>query len=166
MRPLNRVRRRCRDPEHGLPDNFGEGLGARVLFWIAVAFASFQVVTAFGVPLDKPLLARITAMHLMDAAFAGWALWLVISLVRGQVRLDGWLAFGTMLVALILVQRFNGSLPNQVIRTLHVAFSVPCRRGMLAIHRSGHAWERSLWWIIAGLVSVSGCITGISTKSW
>jgi TRAP transporter 4TM/12TM fusion protein len=139
------------DPEHGLPDNFGEGLGARVLFWIAVAFASFQVVTAFGVPLDKPLLARITAMHLMDAAFAGWALWLVISLLRGQVRLDGWLAFGTMLVALVLVQRFNGSLPNQVIRTIHVAFLCLVAGGMLAIHRSGHGWERWLWWIVGGL---------------
>ncbi|MCZ8258822.1 MAG: TRAP transporter fused permease subunit [Beijerinckiaceae bacterium] len=134
------------DPEHGLPDNFGQGRAAMILFWIAVAFSAFQVVTAFGVPLDKPILGTMTAIHVLDGVFVAWAGLLVFRSVTGRASLSGWVAFATLLVALVLVQRFNGSLPNQVIRTLHVAFLCLVAGGMLAIHRSAHAWERVLWW--------------------
>ena len=66
------------NPEHGLPENFGAGLLGRLLFWIAVAFSTFQIVTAFGIPLDRPLLAGVTMIHLIGAAFVGWAVWLAL----------------------------------------------------------------------------------------
>ena len=45
--------------EHGLPENFGPGLAGRLLFWIAVAFSAFQIVTALGLPLDRPFMPGI-----------------------------------------------------------------------------------------------------------
>ena len=52
------------DPEHGLPATFGEGWKGRLLFWIAVAFSAFQIVTAFGIPLDFPIVR--------DDGMRGW----------------------------------------------------------------------------------------------
>ncbi len=43
------------NPEHGLPESFGEGLVGRILFWIAVSFSTFQVVTSFGIPSRRAL---------------------------------------------------------------------------------------------------------------
>ena len=45
------------NPEHGLPESFGEGLTGRLLFWIAVSFSTFQIITSFGIPLDQPFIA-------------------------------------------------------------------------------------------------------------
>ena len=38
-----------------LPENFGPGITGRLLFWIGVAFATFQIVTAFGIPINRDL---------------------------------------------------------------------------------------------------------------
>ena len=43
------------NPEMHLPEDFGPGSAGRLLFWIAVAFATFQIVTAFGIPLNRDL---------------------------------------------------------------------------------------------------------------
>ena len=64
------------NPEHGLPESFGEGLLGRLLFWIAVSFSTFQIVTSFGVPLDRPFLAGLTLNHFLAVAMAAWAVWL------------------------------------------------------------------------------------------
>ena len=53
------------NPEHGLPESFGEGLTGRILFWIAVSFSTFQVVTSFGIPLDAPFISSITLNHFL-----------------------------------------------------------------------------------------------------
>ena len=47
------------NPEHGLPEGFGEGLTGRLLFWIAVSFSTFQIITAFGIPLDQPFIGGL-----------------------------------------------------------------------------------------------------------
>jgi hypothetical protein len=53
------------NPEHGLPENFGAGIAGQLLFWIAVAFSTFQIVTAFGIPLDRPIFANISLIYLI-----------------------------------------------------------------------------------------------------
>jgi hypothetical protein len=62
------------NPEHGLPENFGAGWPGRLLFWLAVAFSTFQIVTAFGVPLDRTIAFGVTPLALAWAALAAGAL--------------------------------------------------------------------------------------------
>src|SRR6266536_1962133 len=127
------------NPELGLPESFGTGLAGRLLFWIAVAFSTFQVVTAFGVPLDRPLVSGITLIHLTSVVFALWAGWLVVGQLRNRATLEGWLAFACLLVTFLIVLKFAGSLPSQVVRTLHVGFLTLVAAAMLANHRRGKA---------------------------
>ncbi len=43
--------------ESGLTDDlFTAGVTGRLLFWVAIAFSAFQLVTGFGIPLDKDFL--------------------------------------------------------------------------------------------------------------
>src|SRR5690349_14035170 len=81
------------NPEHGLPESFGEGIFGRVLFWIAVAFSIFQIVTSFGIPLDQPFVAGLSLTHFLAVAMAAWAAWLVLKGVRRLSIIDGVLAF-------------------------------------------------------------------------
>src|SRR3954465_8999953 len=75
--------------EHGLPNGWGAGAKARVLFWIAVAFSVFQIATAvyailpsqvlravhvgFLVLVSSALIANHRA-HSRAALALGWAL--------------------------------------------------------------------------------------------
>src|SRR3954462_3220852 len=77
------------DIEHGLPNGWGAGAKARVLFWIAVAFSVFQIATAvyailpsqvlravhvgFLVLVSSALIANHRA-HSRPALALGWAL--------------------------------------------------------------------------------------------
>lgn len=139
------------NPEHGLPESFGTGFAGRALFWIAVAFSTFQIITAFGIPLDKPLLGPVTALHFIGSAFIIWALWLIVNGVRGHYSRESLLAFGALMLAYLLVARYAGSLPSQVVRTLHVGFLGLVASAMLANHRTHSAFAKALWWGIGGV---------------
>src|SRR5690606_21367421 len=95
------------NPEHGLPENFGEGLLGKLLFWTAVSFSTFQVVTAFGIPLDRPF-AGISMIHVIGAAFVVWAVWLVAQRARGRSILNGALALLTLAITYGLILKFPG----------------------------------------------------------
>jgi TRAP transporter 4TM/12TM fusion protein len=136
------------NPEHGLPESFGVGLAGRLLFWIAVSFSTFQIVTAFGIPLDRPLAAGVTAMHLLGLVFVAWAAWLLIARGRGRDVTDGAMALACLAVTLGLIWRFPGSLPSQVVRTLHVGFLCLVAGAMLANHRAAFRTTRILGWVI------------------
>ena len=110
------------NPEHGLPDSFGAGLPGRVLFWIAVAFSTLQVITAFGIPLDRSLFLGLTAIRGAWIALALWAIWLGFSAMRGRPVLDGVIAVTALVVVAFLIDKFTGSPPNMVVRTMHVGF--------------------------------------------
>jgi TRAP transporter 4TM/12TM fusion protein len=137
------------NPEHGLPDTFGEGLAARVLFWIAVAFSAFQVVTAFGIPLDRPLVAGLTLIHLIAMALVLWAAWLGWRRAQGRDVTDGCLALVMLAVSYGIVAKFGGSLPSQVVRTIHVGFLCLVAGAMLANHRAGSPALRRAGWVVA-----------------
>jgi TRAP transporter 4TM/12TM fusion protein len=134
------------NPEHGLPENFGEGLPGKLLFWIAVAFSTFQVVTAFGIPLDRPLFANITMMYIIGAAFVAWGGWLVFLRMKGRDVTNGALALATLAVVYGLILKFPGSLPSQVVRALHVGFLCLVAGAMLANHRARSPFTVALGW--------------------
>ena len=81
------------NPEHGLPESFGEGFLGRLLFWIAVSFSTFQIITSFGIPLDKPFIASVSLTHLWAVTMVAWAAWVIGLAVRGRSVVDGVLAW-------------------------------------------------------------------------
>jgi TRAP transporter 4TM/12TM fusion protein len=138
------------DPEHGLPPGFGAGWQGRLLFWIAIAFSLFQIATAFNVPLDH----RVAGVTLVDGLRLTMAAWLVAILVRAarsRPWLEMLLAFLPMLVVVELLARFGGSLPNQILRTLHVGFLCLVAGGLLAQHKSHGRLAVVSAWALAGI---------------
>ena len=145
------------DPEHGIPADHGTSISGRTLYWICVAFSAFQVVTAFSIPLDRPIVAGLTAIHATEAAFVVWALFLGVQAVRGRLGLDGPLAFVALLTAFVLVARFTGNPPSQVVRALHVGFLCLVGGLALALHRA----ESRLDAMVVGALAVIGFLVGL-----
>ncbi len=136
------------NPEHGLPENFGQGILGNLLFWIAVAFSAFQIVTAFGIPLDRPLFANISAFYLIGAAFVAWAGWLVFLRLKGRDVINGLLALVCLAVVYALIAKFPGSLPSQVVRALHVGFLCLVAGAMLANHKARSPATVTIGWLV------------------
>jgi TRAP transporter 4TM/12TM fusion protein len=138
------------DPEHGLPPGFGPGWQGRLLFWIAVAFSLFQIATAFNVPLDHRL-AGVSLVDVLRLTMAAWLVAILIQAVRSRPWLDMLLAFLPMLVVVELLARFGGSLPNQILRALHVGFLCLVAGGLLAQHKSHGRLAVLSAWALAGI---------------
>jgi TRAP transporter 4TM/12TM fusion protein len=139
------------DPEHGLPATFGTGWKGRLLFWIAVAFSAFQIVTAFGIPLDiqpVPALSWLTPILLIRVAFGLWLAWILLGAARGRASAEAAIAFLMLLGAFELVALFTGTLPNQVLRTLHVGFLCLTACGLLANADETSPPARLFWWAV------------------
>jgi TRAP transporter 4TM/12TM fusion protein len=138
-----------------LPEDFGAGLTGRLLFWIAVAFAAFQIVTAFSIPLNRDLGFGITLIHLAGVGLALWAVNIAWSAARG-LPFEGLAGFFPMLVSFLIVAGFPGGLPSQVLRTVHVGFLSLLAAGMLAQHRAGNPVGKTLWWGLGVTAFVAG----------
>ncbi|MBD2748400.1 TRAP transporter permease [Microvirga sp. BT688] len=136
------------NPEHGLPESFGEGFLGRLLFWIAVSFSTFQIITSFGIPLDQPFIASLSLTHLFAVTMVAWAAWLIGLAVRRRSIVDGAMAWVAVAVAFGLVLWFGGSMPSQVVRTIHVGFLCLVAGAMIANHRSGSSSLRAVGWIV------------------
>lgn len=134
------------NPEHGLPESYGEGLFGRILFWIAVAFSTFQIITSFGIPLDQPFVAGASLTHFLAVAMTAWAVSLIVLAARGRSIVDGALAWLAIAGAFGLVLKFGGSLPSQVVRALHVGFLCLVAGAMIANHRATSSATRVLGW--------------------
>jgi TRAP transporter 4TM/12TM fusion protein len=137
------------DPEHGLPPGFGEGLAGRFLFWIAVAFSLFQIATAFNLPLGSRILPGVDGILLLRLIMAGWLAWLLAGMAKGRALTPGLIALVPMAVVVELLARFDGSLPNQVTRALHVGFLCLVAGGLLAMHKSPSRGTRAFSWALA-----------------
>lgn len=124
------------DPEHGLPAGFGPGLIGKALFWTAFAFSVFQLATAFNLPLDTKVLGLFSLITLLRVLLAVWLGFILVNRGRGKPMLPALLAWMPLLVVLELLARFDGSIPNQVLRALHVGFLMIVAGGLLFTHRS------------------------------
>jgi TRAP transporter 4TM/12TM fusion protein len=136
------------NPEHGLPESFGEGFLGRLLFWIAVSFSTFQIITSFGIPLDQRFIAGLSLTHLLAVAMVAWAAWLIGLVMRRRSIVDGIMAWIAVAAAFGLVLWFGGSMPSQVVRTIHVGFLCLVAGAMIANHRSGSWSLRATGWIV------------------
>jgi TRAP transporter 4TM/12TM fusion protein len=136
------------NPEHGLPESFGEGFLGRLLFWIAVSFSTFQIITSFGIPLDQPFIAGLSLTHLLAVTLVAWTAWLIGLAVRRRSIVDGVLAWIAVAGAFGLVLWFGGSMPSQVVRTIHVGFLCLVAGAMIANHRSGSSSLRAVGWVV------------------
>ncbi|MFD0462499.1 hypothetical protein ACFQY9_12105 [Microvirga aerilata] len=145
------------NPEHGFPENFGAGPLGRLLFWIAVSFSTFQIITSFGIPLDRPLIAGLTLAHFFATALVVWGAWLALAFSRGRSAVDDAMALVAILVAFGLAIRFGGGVPSQVVRALHVGFLSLVAGAMIANHRATTPSLRAVGWVI-GLV---GFVVGL-----
>jgi TRAP transporter 4TM/12TM fusion protein len=145
------------NPEHGFPENFGAGLFGRLLFWIAVSFSTFQIITSFGIPLDRPLIAGLTLAHFFATALLAWGAWLAFAGSRGRSVVDGAMALAAILVAFGLAIKFGGGVPSQVVRALHVGFLSLVAGAMIANHRATTPSLRAAGWAI-GLI---GFVVGL-----
>jgi TRAP transporter 4TM/12TM fusion protein len=137
------------DPEHGMPPGFGSGWQGRLLFWIAVAFSLFQIATAFNVPLDHRF-AGVTLVDLLRVTMLGWLLWVAVKAAQSRPWLGMLLAWIPMFTVVEILARFGGSLPNQILRALHVGFLCLVAGGLLAQHKSGTRLARIAAWTLAG----------------
>ncbi|MCZ8375555.1 MAG: TRAP transporter permease [Beijerinckiaceae bacterium] len=124
------------DPEHGLPSGFGPGRIGHLLFWTAFAFSVFQLATAFNLPLDRKLGGLVSYIVVLRGLMLGWLAWILFGKVQGKPALPGLLAWLPLAIVIELLARFDGSIPNQVLRALHVGFLMVVAGGLLLVHRS------------------------------
>jgi TRAP transporter 4TM/12TM fusion protein len=136
------------NPEHGLPESFGEGFWGRLLFWIAVSFSTFQIITSFGIPLDQPFFLGVSLFQILFVVMAAWAAWLIVLALRRKNFIDSLLGWIAIAVAFGLVLWFGGSVPSQVVRALHVGFLCLVAAAMIANHRSGSPAMRLAGWLV------------------
>ncbi|MCP8939733.1 TRAP transporter fused permease subunit [Alsobacter sp. SYSU M60028] len=136
------------DPEHGLPAGFGAGLPGTLLFWIAVAFGMFQIVTAFGIPIDKNFVPGVDILLLMRLAVLGLLGRAVFVAARGGSLAAGLAMVVPLAVGVEILARFGGGLPSQVLRTVHVGFLVFIAGALFANHRLAGPGAKALGWLL------------------
>jgi len=145
------------DPEFDLPDNFGEGLAGRVVFWIAICFSTYQVTTSFGIPLDRPFFFGLTIVMVVWALFFGWAAKIAYDWFTSRGNVETTIAFFMLLGTFGLLIGYAGGAPSVTVRAVHVGFLCLLAGGMLAVHRSPTTAHKMLWWglgIAAFLVGI------------
>jgi TRAP transporter 4TM/12TM fusion protein len=135
------------DPETHLPQDFGTGTRAHVLFWIAASFAAFQVVTAFGIPLDVPLLPGVTAINVAAALLAAALVRIAVHAARGRPVLRPLVAFAAMAATWAIIARYPGGVPSQVLRAMHVGYLGLLTAGMLTGRAGTDRWLQAALWI-------------------
>ncbi len=146
--------------EAGLTDDlFAAGFNGRLLFWIAVAFSTFQLVTGFGIPLDKDFLPGVDLVALAGVALALGAIKVGWDALKRRKVGEGVLALITLAVTYAILVRYAGGLPSQVLRAMHVGFL--CLVGAMALSASlagkdGRRADRRLLWLLGGAGFLAG----------
>jgi TRAP transporter 4TM/12TM fusion protein len=143
--------------EHGMPEGFGPGATGRILFWIAVAFSFFQIVTAFGIPLDRDIVPGVDLIVITGAVFALWAVKIAVDAARGRPVAEALYAFVPLALTMVLLSRFAGGVPSQIVRTTHVGFLCLVAGGLLAVHRAQTPLGRAFAWTLG----IGGFLVGL-----
>ena len=146
--------------EAGLTDDlFKVGLAGRLLFWVAIAFSSFQLVTGFGIPLDKDFVPGLDLARLAEIALVLGAVKIGWNALKGRNVAEGLLALITLGAAYAILARYAGGLPSQILRTMHVGFL--CLVAALALSASirakgGHPLDRWFLWLMGAVGFLAG----------
>ena len=140
---------------------------AGILFWIAVSFSTFQIITSFGIPLDAALHLEPEPQSFLGRRHGGLG-GLADSCLpcAGAASLDGVLGWLAVAGRLRPHPQFGGQLPSQVVRAIHVGLPVPGRRrdGRQPPVRARPSLRIVGWGIgVAGFAS--GSTNGVSTTS-
>lgn len=164
------------DPEHGLPAGFGPGRIGHLLFWTAFAFSMFQLATAFNLPLDRKIGGVLSYITLLRGLMLGWLGWILVGRAQGKPAWPGLLAWLPLALVIELLARFDGSVPNQVLRSLHVGFLMVVAGGLLYVHRSSTPLQKTVslgiilvgaivalyqWYFYADLLLRTGALNGL-----
>jgi TRAP transporter 4TM/12TM fusion protein len=147
--------------EAGLTDDlFKAGTGGRLLFWVAIAFSAFQLVTGFGIPLDKDFVPGLDVALLAGVALGLGAIKIAWDAFKGRNVVEGVLALVMLAATYGILVRYAGGLPSQVLRAMHVAFL--CLVAALALTASfaGQERRRVDRWLL-WLVGAAGFLAGL-----
>jgi TRAP transporter 4TM/12TM fusion protein len=104
---------------------WGSGRLSSVIFYIAIAFSIFQIITSFGIPLDKPFFEsgpRIDLLLLIRGALLLWLLRLAYRAAQKQMNFESVLGFFAVAGVVELAAAYAGGMPSQVVRAVHVGF--------------------------------------------
>lgn len=136
--------------------DWGKGWLGSLIFYIAIAFSIFQIITSFGVPLDKDFFASIKGLDLLFLIRAGLLIWLAyLAYLAWHRRFTFVHAFGFLAVlgAVELVAEFAGGVPSQVVRAMHVAFLTLLASAMIANSIENRSLKIVMWGVgIAGFL--------------
>ncbi len=127
---------------------WGQGRLGTLVFYLAIAFSIFQIITSFGVPLDKPFfdaLPRLDLLLVIRAGLAAWLIYLVMKAIRGRLTFADVVAFLAVAGAIQLVSAFAGGLPSQVVRAIHVGFLTLLGGAMIA-NSFSLPWHKAAAW--------------------
>jgi len=138
--------------------DWGKGWIGSLVFYLAIAFSIFQIITSFGVPLDKDFFASVKGLDLLFLIRAGLLVWLAYLAYLAWHRRFGIVhAFGFLAVlgAVELVAEFAGGVPSQVVRAIHVGFLTLLAGAMLA-----NSFEKPLLKAAMWVIGILGFLVG------
>jgi TRAP transporter 4TM/12TM fusion protein len=138
--------------------DWGKGWIGTLVFYIAIAFSIFQIITSFGVPLDKDFFASVKGLDLLFLIRAGLLIWLAyLAYLAWNRRFTVVHAFGFLAVlgAVELVAEFAGGVPSQVVRSVHVGFLTLLGGAMLANSFENPLLKTGMW-----VIGVLGFLVG------
>lgn len=138
--------------------DWGKGWIGSLIFYLAIAFSIFQIITSFGVPLDKDFFASVKGLDLLFLIRAGLLVWLAYLAYLAWHRRFGIVhAFGFLAVlgAVELVAEFAGGVPSQVVRAIHVGFLTLLAGAMLA-----NSFEKPLLKAAMWVIGILGFLVG------
>ncbi|MBX3522976.1 MAG: TRAP transporter fused permease subunit [Xanthobacteraceae bacterium] len=145
--------------------SWGHGWLGSLIFYIAIAFSIFQIVTSFGIPLDKPFFTslprlkigfaapQIDVLLLIRLTLLAWAAWLIRKALKKTITFADLFGFVAVFGAIELVAAFAGGMPSQVVRALHVGFLTLLASAMIANPIKNLPLKLAMWGIgIAGFL--------------
>jgi TRAP transporter 4TM/12TM fusion protein len=135
---------------------FGEHAQGRILFWIAVAFSTFQLVTGFGIPLDRDFLPGIDLAAIAGAALAVASIKIALDAFRGREITESAVALTALAATYGVLMLYAGGLPSQVLRAMHVAFLCLVAAGTIAAHRKRADFTGLTAWGVGSAAFLAG----------
>ena len=128
--------------------SWGSGRLGSIIYYIAVAFSIFQIITSFGVPLDKPFfesVPRLDLLLLLRIAIVIWAAWLLYRAWNKNLNFESILGFIVVVSTIEIIAAYAGGIPSQVVRSIHVGFLCLLASAMIANSIQSLPLKAAVW---------------------